>query len=333
MTNNQQTPRLRADRKELRLTASACALALCAACNAPEVSTPKGAAAETADAGAVERLASADRNRAEALLYRWWGIFEAPDDVDVAPFFDDLFTDDVYLKMVDVELSGFEAIKTGFSNLPLDNGRSHQLSDVQVTPIGENIFQLDAAFTYQIALPEGSVAAGYSSYRHEITKQPDGRFLLSKLTAELGDAISITEFEESYAINRARGAIVQYLGLTDDLHSDYADITVVLSDGAEIRGMFDPEKESFNERGDGVLRGREEITNWLASRRQNFQWVSHRLTAIEVSTVAENVYQADATVGVEAQPHKGETIRVTLPIGIELTDDGGRFMKITRIDR
>lgn len=334
MKKNKRTAQPRTVAKKTRLTISACAMTLCIACNAPETSTPGTTATETVETtAAMEQMASSDRNRAEALLYRWWGIFEAPDSVDVAPFFDDLFTDDVYLKMVDVELSGFEAIKSGFSNLPPDNGRSHQLNNVQVTQIGENTFQLDAAFTYQIALPDGDVNAGYSSYRHEITKQPDGRFLLSKLTAEIGDTIDVAEFEESYALNRARGAIVQYLGLTDDLHSDYTELATVLTEGAEVRGMFDPEKERFNNRSDGVLRGQEEIANWLSSRKSTYEWVSHRLMEVEVSTVGENIYQAETTIYVEAHPHTGETVKLTLPIAIRLADDGGRFMKISRIDR
>ncbi|MEM8981810.1 MAG: nuclear transport factor 2 family protein [Pseudomonadota bacterium] len=276
---------------------------------------------------------SSDKNLAEALLYRWWGIFEAPDDVDVTPFFDELFSADVYLAMPGVELSGDEAIRTAFASLPPDNGRSHQLINVTVRPLTATNFQLDAAFTYQIARPDGSIDAGYSRYRHEMIKQSDGSFRIANLTADLGDSLAIDVFEPSYATNRARGTLVQYLGITDLLHSDYAPLQQVFSDRSEVIGMFDPLVETHNVRGDGILRGVDEIRAWLSTRRDHYQWVSHKLSQFEVESVGDRTYRATAMVAVQAQPIDGPLVDVALPIELSFEDNDGRFMVITRIER
>ncbi len=281
----------------------------------------------------AQDTASSDRNLAAALLFRWWGIFEAPDSVDVGGYFEDLFTDDVYLNMPNVELSGVDAIKSAFSNLPPDNGRSHQLSRIDVTPMQDGRFDLTAIFTYQIVRPGGNIDAGHSSYRHTAVKQPDGTFRLAVLTAALGEPIEVTEFAPSYAINRARGTVTQYLGITDLLQSDYQGLREIVAAETEVHGMFDPGKETHNERGDGVLRGFDEISGWLATRQQNFNWVAHDITAIRVSALTDNTYLAETTIGVSAGPKSAERIDVSLPIAMTLRDDGGRFMVITRIER
>ncbi len=297
--------------------------------NGSDASVPE----ESAVSPEFQDTVSSDRNLAEALLYRWWGIFEAGDGVDVSGFFDDLFTADVYLNMPGIELNGFDAIKVGFSNLSADLGRSHQLAGVSVSPTEDGQFQLDATFTYQIARPDGHVEAGHSSYRHQIVKQPDGTFRLAVLTAELGEPLDVADFEPSYARNRARGTITQYLGLTDLLHSNYEGLREVMSGDAEVLGMFDPAVETHNARGDGALIGLEEIAAWLSTRKHKFRAVAHAIDQIAVAPAGESTYQANVVVDVTAQPKTGEPIEVRLPIQIMLRDEGGRFMLITSIKR
>lgn len=276
---------------------------------------------------------SSDRNLAESMLYQWWGPFEAPDGKAFLPFVDDIFAPDVELKMGPVELLDREAIRASLEARPLRGGTSHQMSKVEVTALGEGLFQLDSDFVYQVHTPDGSVQAGHSSYRHTVEKQADGTFRFKTLTAQLGEPITGVEYIDTYALHRAQGAIVQYLGITDLLESDYIRLQQVLSDEATIMGMFDPSQQTFNERGDGALIGFDEISHWLSSRKKNFAWVAHQLKTIEVTSLGDNLFEAATEIAVQAQPHSGAMVAVTLPITITLDERGGRFMKITRILR
>lgn len=279
------------------------------------------------------RSASSDRNLAESMLYQWWGPFESPDGKAFLPYIDYIFAPDAALKMGAVELEDRKAIRASLRARPLKGGTSHQMRNVEVTALGNGLFQIDADFVYQVHTPDGSVAAGNSSYRHTVEKQPDGTFRFKTLTAQLGEPISGAEFQDSFALHRARGAIVQYLGITDLLESDYIRLQQVLSDDAVINGMFDPAKQTFNARGDGALIGNDEITNWLSSRKDNFAWVAHQLKSINILSRGDNLFQAEAQVDVQAQPHVGDVISVSLPISFMLEETGDRFMKITRVDR
>lgn len=309
-------------------------LGLCslAGCRAPEDEGNATAhAAESAEF--LQHHASSDQNFVKALLFRWWGIFEAPKDVERSAHFEDLFTEDVYLAMPGVELRGREAIITGFSNLPPDSGRSHQLESVSVNALSEKRFQLNARFTYQIARPNGSIEAGHSSYQHEAIKQPDGQFLLAKLTAELGDPVVVRRFEPSYLKNRARGTLAQYLAITDLLDSDYRMLSQVMNADSEIHGMFDPQQESHNSRGDGTLKGLTEITAWLAKRRGKFEWVSHSIATVDVVPLAAQTYQVTSQIAVAAKPKDAAVIEVMLPIVLTMHDQNERFMRIEKIQR
>lgn len=279
------------------------------------------------------RSASSDRNLAESMLYQWWGPFEAPDGKAFLPYIDYIFAPDAALKMGAVELEDRKAIRASLQARPLKGGTSHQMRNVEVTALGNGLFQIDADFVYQVRTPDGSVASGNSSYRHTVEKQPDGTFRFNTLTAQLGEPISGAEFQDSFALHRAQGAIVQYLGVTDLLESDYIRLQQVLSDDAVITGMFDPAKQTFNTRGDGSLIGNDEITYWLSSRKDNFAWVAHQLKSINIVSRGDKLFQAEAQVDVQAQPHVGDVISISLPISFMLEETGDRFMKITRIDR
>ena len=303
-----------------------------AGCKAPTTSAETPIAQENLAEQTAKETASSDRNLVEALLYQWWGLFEAPDRQAVLPFFDHVFAEDVMLRMEDVELDGRETVKEVFASLP-QNPHAHQLQSVAVTPLSETLFQLDAEFIYQIQRPDGTVTTGASAYRFEAEKDADGAFRLSKMTSNLGDQIDDQEFKPSYARNRARSTIVQYLGVTDLLMRDYVRLADVVAEGAEVHGMISPEDDTYSDRGDGVLTGHSEIKRWLADRQNRLQWVGHRLTSIDLTPLGQNRYEAATIIDVEAQPIEGDLISVTLPIKITLEDSGDRFMHITRIDR
>ncbi len=280
-----------------------------------------------------EQVTSADRNYATALLMQWWDLFEAPPGADRSFLIDEIFSEDVVLRMAAGDLEGRDAVRAALSAIPETNGRSHHLHSVTLTYLDSNLYSLEATFQYHIAQLDGSVEAGESAYHHKVLKEADGTFTLVEIEAEVLTPLEDIDFVPSYEINRARGALAYYLGTTDTLKDDYPALTQVMSRNSEIHGMFDPAKQTFNTRGDGVLRGIAEISLWLASRQASFSQVAHTISAMEVQSIASDRIGVLAQIETEAWPQKGEKIEVSLPIQIEMIETGGTFMQIARIDR
>jgi hypothetical protein len=313
------------------LAASAALIAIAPGCSAPE-DDAESVAQDTIEFDAAKKFASSDRNLVESLLFQWWGLLEGPNREDALAFFADIFAADTFLRMEDVKLNGREAIRTFFAALP-HPAHAHHLNTVDVTSLGDGRYQLNADFVYQIQQPDGTVTNGNSSYIFGAEKQADGTFRLIKLSSDLDEPIPEAEYKPSYARNRARGTIVQFLGVADLLDSDYARVGDVLAEDATIHGMIDPDDNTYSERSDGVLRGLAEISRWLSDRRNKMRWVGHKLTSIELTSLGGNRYEATTIIDVETQPIDDDRRAVTLPIKIALEDNGGRFMHITRIER
>lgn len=323
----------------LTATTSLCVLASCQVVEpgtdpvAGEDTATQAATAVEAETPGTEEVASSDRNHITALLMQWWEIFEAPPSVDRAGLINQIFAKDAVIHMEAGNLSGLDAIRAGIDALPATAGRSHHLTELAVTPKGKGLYALDATFRYQIAMIDGTLEAGNSAYHHTVRKLPDGQFVLTEIKAELLESLPDATFEPSYETNRARAALAYYLGTTDVLQPDYPDLRAVLTDDAEVHGMFDPAKQRFNERDDGVLIGYDEISSWLASRGDRFDSVGHEITSLDVSSMGGNRYAITAEIATSAQPKSGDPINVLLPIKLVMVDTGETLMKINRISR
>ncbi|MEM9571356.1 MAG: nuclear transport factor 2 family protein [Pseudomonadota bacterium] len=303
---------------------------------APAASEATTNATETSAIGdemAVSQVTSADRNHATALLMQWWDLFEAPAESDRSILIDRIFAQDVVLNMAAGNLEGRDAVIAALGGIPETNGRSHHLHTFELTHIDSDLYALEATFQYHIAHLDGTVEAGESAYHHKIRKSADGSFSLVEINAEVLTPLEDVVFVPSYDINRARGALAYYLGTTDTLSDDYPALAAVLSSDAEIHGMFDPAKQTFNRRGDGVLRGLDEISPWLASRQASFDQVAHTISVIEVQSRADDRIKVLAQIETEAWPKTGDKIEVSLPIQIEMIETGEAFMRIAKINR
>ncbi len=277
-------------------------------------------------------ISSSDFNAAATMLYEWWGLFEAPDSSAVLPRFNEIFREDVHLKIGDQEINGRDQLKTIFAALP-PRQLSHHDVEITVNAPNENTLLIEADFLYQ-AKPEGEkTTTGVTHYAHTLERQSDGSLLFAKLTGHVVEPKEDREFTSSYVENRARASLSKYLAVTDVLNSDYADLNAIMSGNTEITGMFDPNKITFNERNDGVLKGRAEIANWLSNRQVTFEKVAHRIGSITVESSGDNTYKAAAEIITNAWPKEGEQISVVVPVTIDFIDDGSRYMQIAKISR
>ena len=279
-----------------------------------------------------KRFASSDRNFVESLLFQWWGLLEQPNRQRALHFFNDIVDSDATLQMQDDKLYGREAIKEYLIN-SVQSHHAHQLNNIDVTPLGNRRYQLDATFGYQVQHKDGSLTGGASTSVMEAARQADGTFRLVELEFNRDTPVAATESHESYTYNRAHGTIVQFLGEADLLDSDFERVVDILTNNATIHGMIAPNDNTFSERRDGVLRERAEIFQWLSGRKNNMRWVAHKLKSIEFKHKNGNHYDVAAIIDIETQPVDGDGNAVTLPIEISLEDNDKRFMYITRVKR
>ena len=278
-------------------------------------------------------VSSADRNLATALLMQWWDLFEAPETKDRSFIVDKIFSEDVVLRMSEGDLIGRTAIGTALENLPKTRGRSHQLLTINLADAGADAYTLSATFNYQILQLDGQLDSGESAYEHTVRKTTNGQFVLTEITAEVLAPGNDAKFSPSYMRNRAYGTLAYYLGQTDTLKDSYPALQTILTELAEIHGMFDPAQQSFNPRGDGVLLGYEEISNWLASRQTSFDAVAHEIVHIDVLSENEDQIQIAAEIKTKAWAKSGDQISVVVPVRIAMIDKDEAFLRILRIER
>lgn len=279
-----------------------------------------------------QAASSADTNEVISMLYQWWGLFEAPDSSKVLDRFDDIFAEDVYLKIGDMEIDGLAKLKSIFAAIP-PRQLSHHQPEIKVLSIGDEQFEISADFLYQ-AMPQGEeTSTGKTHYQHTLKRSENGNLVFTKLTGHIIEPLANREFQPSYLDNRIRATIIRYIGITDKLDSEYQKLSEIMTKETEVIGMFDPTKATFNDRGDGVLRGIEEIAGWLGSRKNTLSAVAHRLSELDVSMLGDDRYEAAVTVATQAWPKNGEKIDVLVPVKIILKEQGQRLMTIESIRR
>lgn len=307
-------------------------------CNADTPSTAKGVTTKPVmksleKTQPANMLQSTDSNLAKSLLFRWWGLFEGPETVSHQSYFDDLFAEDLIVKLGPLDIQGRDKLKAVYNSLPTNVQRSHHIENIKVTPLQDNLFALQVDFIFHEKAPDAANRATRTRYNHLVSKKPTGDFVFVKITAEILEELGSLEFEPSYIENRARATINHYLGVTDDIKSDYVALNKIISGKSEIVGMFDPSKETFNTRGDGTLIGLSEISNWLSSRQTKFSRVGHEIADITVSPLGDQRFATAVTVHTQAWPLSGDKIDVKVPVKIILQNDGLPYMTIERISR
>jgi hypothetical protein len=71
------------------------------------------------------------------MLYRWWGLFEAPEGIKIAPFYEGLFDAEIRIDLPDggVDVTGIDAVKATMAALPSGIRRSHAIDDDDIKPL------------------------------------------------------------------------------------------------------------------------------------------------------------------------------------------------------
>lgn len=295
-----------------------------------EVRTPQSTPTETIPQ--TYEMSSSDRNHVTSMLFQWWGLFESSGRLDSSNFIDTLFVDNLHVKLGELELQGLESFKSVYNQIPQKNKSSHAIEKLEITPLGNNEFELNVVFTFNEISAANQPRTMRTQYSHKLLKTADGNFVFTHVTAKVLEHLDTQPFTSSYYENRARAALMQYLAITDVMDSDYSGLNTVIHADSKIHGMFDPAKDTFNTRGDGTLIGLEEISNWLSSRKEKFSSVAHELKSVTLTPLEEGRFEASTEIKTQAFPHNGKPIEVLLPVKVTFKDDGQKFMQIEQIN-
>ena len=280
-----------------------------------------------------KKVTSSESNLIKSMLYRWWHLFESPGNAGHDIYFDQLFTENLNVSLGPIKMTGVKNFKAAFDRLPDTMKSAHHVENIEISVVDETTFALTVDFTFDEINPATAPRTMRTRYKHLLEKQADQSYRFKEVTAEVIEALETRAFQDSFISNRVKASVNHYLGTTDELVSDYKNLNLILTDTSEIHGMFDPEKVTFNERGDGILRGQDEIANWLASRKETFKDVAHDLTKVTVTPLDDKGYLANVVINTQAWPKAGGHINVDLPVNITLRDTGNEMLTIEKIER
>lgn len=299
-----------------------------------------------------------DFNAASALLYRWWGLFEAPKGKNIDPFYEDLFADDVHVELPDggVDITGIDTVKQTMASLPAGIRRSHAIDDkdIEVTYLGDSLYRLRANYTYQLET-DGGLVSGHSHCDNILRKLGPAQMVFAKIGGGLGETFERESFECSYILHRIKAVLIQWQAQMDTLSGDASGLKELVMPKLEFHGLIAAKEDQSTSREntvtdftemkgmlagtdgteDTVIRGFEGVTEWFATGPNLLKNNIHRFEAIDIIPLAdqrpEDRYEVTAQFGWYAETLSGAKIELHQPLTWVIVDRGEKFMRLEKL--
>lgn len=292
-----------------------------------------------------------DHNAAISMLYRWWGLFEAPADVDISPFYEGLFAEDVHIDLPDggVDIVGIDAVKATIAALPPGIRRSHVINDdeIEVAALGDGLYRLRANYSYQLET-DGELVSGYGHCDNILRKIAPARMVFTRVAGGLGDTFERDEFVASYTENRIKAVLIQWQAVMDTLNGDAAPLEELVMPELEFHGLISSKQDQSDGRAqtvtdfkemkgilagtdgseDTVIRGFGGVKEWFATGPALLKSNIHRFEAIEITPLAGNRFEATACFGWYAETLSGVRIELHQPLTWIIVDRGEKYMRL-----
>jgi hypothetical protein len=302
-----------------------------------------------------DKVDDGDFNAACSLLYRWWGLLEAPEGTDTSAFFDGLLDERVTVQLPDfgVDLTGREAVKQLTAAFPPGSKRSHAVRDdaIQVSYLGDGLYRLQAQYTYQLQSPDGRVISGHSECDAVLRKDARARMVFTKIGGKRGAPIEPGGFESSYRLHRIKAVLLQWQAHMDTLSGDSSGLKELVMPELEFHGLIaakaDHSKASntvvkdFTEmKGmlagtdgteDTVIRGFEGVTRWFATGPSLLKRNIHRGEEFRISELPDNRYDVVAQFGWFAETLNGVEIELHQPLEWVIVERGEKYMRLEKL--
>ncbi len=310
-----------------------------------------------AETGAAHKIGAlvegSDFNAASSLLYRWWGVFEAPASVDVTPFLEDMFDPDVEAKLLDPLVKGAAAVIEKIKPGPLRTLCSHHIKDedIRLTYLGEDLYQLEAAFVFQTETPIEGLKSGRACYVHTLKKRPDGKMVFAVLDAKAPEVTEMDEFVPSYIRNRAKAIIIQFQTHMDSLSGDASGLRELMMPDLELHGLVASAADDSKDREDtvtdlkdlkesiagggpvkeNIIRNFDQLAAWFATGPSLFKYGLHKLEEFTVEPLPDHRYAVMAQFEWKAETLNGAKIVLHQPLNWIVVDQGEKYMRIEKL--
>ncbi len=238
---------------------------------------------------ADEQADDGDYNTACVMLYRWWGLFEAPPGTDTSKFPTGLFDDRVHVQMPDfgIDITGADALRKLIAALPAGSTRSHSVRDdaIEVSYLGNGLYRLQAPYTYQVESPDGRFVSGNAHCDCVLKKHGPTRMTFTKIGGKRGAPLERAQFDSSYRLHRVKAVLLQWQANMDTLSGNSSGLKELVMEDLQFHGLISAKQDhskaqqtvvkDFTEmKGmlagtdgteDTVIRGFDGVTAWFAT--------------------------------------------------------------------
>lgn len=296
-----------------------------------------------------------DFNAACSALYRWWGVFEAPEGTDTSVFLDGLLDERVTVQLPDlgIDLTGAKAVAQLAAALPPGSSRSHCVADdgIQVSYLGDGLYRLQAQYTYQLQSPDGRVTGGRSEYDAVLKKLGRARMAFTKIVGRRVATVSPTAFESSYRLHRVKAVLLQWQAHMDTLSGDSSGLRELVMPEMEFHGLIaakvdhsqvrDTVVTDFTEmkgmlagtdgKEETVIRGFDGVTRWFATGPSLLKRNIHRAEEFRISALPDNRYDVVAQFGWFAETLNGVEIELHQPLEWVIVERGEKYMRLEKL--
>lgn len=288
-----------------------------------------------------------DFNAAEALLYRWWGLIDAPLEIDTAPCWDDLFDADPRIVTPDMRADDLAALRRAVASLRGAGRRAHHLGydACRLLWREHDLFELRASFRSQhedLATRRSCVAL--------LWKRADGRLVFRDIKETTEGEDTPAAFEPSYLVNRARATIVQFQAHMDGLSGKTDDMHELMMPQLELHGLVASKKDESSAGedltdvndlrksiagtdtvADNIIRDAAGFAAWFATCKALFVYGLHKLEHFSVTSLPDRRFAVVAQFDWQAQTLNGAKIETHHPLTWVLVDADEKYMRIEKL--
>lgn len=290
-------------------------------------------------------------NAASALLYRWWGILDAPEGTATDRFWEDLFEEDVRVAAPDVAADGLAALRQAVHSLDPKYESSHHLGydDIRVFWREPDVYEIKARYLVQSRAGD-RVTTERRSCAASVATGADGRLRFRNIDENDEGATSDRSFEPSYVINRARATSTRFQAHMDSLTGKTDDMRDLMMPVLELHGLVAAKKDEsavdadysdVNELrksiagsdtvADNTIRDFDAFTAWFATAPALFSYGLHKLERLEVKPLPDRRYETIAQYEWRAETVNGAKIETHHPLTWVLVDTDEAFMRIEKL--
>ena len=290
----------------------------------------------------------ADFNAAVTLLYRWWGLLDAPAGLPIQRLADDMFDDDILTATPEITTADRASLWRAIDDLRTVGESAHHLgyNDYRLRWIDGECFQLDAQVTVQ--------RAGRTERRRIaaiLRKRADSSFALRSIREESEAVLADAEFTPSNIVNRARATSTQFQAHMDSLSGDTSGMQNLLMPVLELHGLVasktdkssvaadaltnvDDLRQSISGTdhvADNVIRDFQGFSEWFATAPALFAYGLHKLERFAVTPKPDRRYEIVAQYDWRAETLNGAKIETHHPLTWVLVDTDEAFMRIEKL--